>query len=222
MLTRIRDLPGVEAAGGTSFLPLEGWSTSEFRFDGREDVPVEELPSFEYDIATPGYFRAMGVRLISGRPVLDTDRADGAPVVVVNQALARRVWPDDNPIGKQVGVFKAGSVIWSEVVGVAADVRHHGVSAAPPKVYIPHRQLDWDYALIPMRIVVRAAAGDALALTPDIRGLVRQLDPDPPVLTAQSLASWSTYSTRARASIRCCYWSSRSAPSHFQALACTR
>lgn len=188
LLERMRTLPRVSAVGATSFLPFEGWNSSEFVFEGQENLSVEELPEFEYDVVTTGYFAAMGIPIRSGRAFSTTDDDEAQPVVVINEALAHRAWPNESAIGKRIGMYGSGGNRWYHVVGVAGDVKHQGLeSATNPKVYHPVRQLPWEYS---MQIVVRAAAGEPMDYAPAIRTFVKEFDSEPPLVQTYSLELW--------------------------------
>jgi hypothetical protein len=143
-----------------------------FWIENREVPPGEEV---DFRIATAGYFAALDIP-VRGREFDAGDREDGVPVAVVNQALARRWFTGENPLGRRIKV--GGGRGWLEIVGIAGDVRHRGLQVEPrPEVFVPFRQ----YASYgTMNLVVRAAGSSASTIAL-IKDVVHQLDPDQPV-----------------------------------------
>lgn len=188
LLERTRALPGVKAAGAIQPLPMGGdqWITS-LHLEGRPEPPPAERLFGEYKSATPGYFAAMGIRLLKGRVFTDRDVRDAPRVVLVSDTLARRYYPDEDPIGKR---FAFGTSIdddkddvqW-EIVGVVADVAHERLDGeARPAFYVSAWQHPWGF----LSLVV-SAEGDLGALATAIRKEVRTLDPDVPVYRVRTL-----------------------------------
>ena len=134
-----RGTPGVEVAGVTDLLPLDG--TRSWAIAGRgQSFPRGQFPEGFARMASDGYRQAMGLRLIAGRDLTPDDGPTGEPVVVVNQTLARTIWPGQDPIGQFLIADGLGTRE-RRVVGVVADVRHKALEAAAgPEMYIPIRQ----------------------------------------------------------------------------------
>jgi putative ABC transport system permease protein len=127
---------------------------------------------------TPDYFKTMGMRMIAGRELTPTDRADAPPVVVINEAMAKRLWPGVNPIGHTLRMF-ASKNDWVTIVGVVNNVRAHGFEGDPPMaMYFPVSQAATSAYVIPraMSIVVKAS-GRAESLIASVRTTVRSIDP---------------------------------------------
>src|SRR5207237_466211 len=129
VLARLRELPGVEAAGATTFLPLSGWSgVRAFEVEGRPAPSPADRPQAQIEMVDEGYFRAMRMPIARGRGIDARDVASSPRVVVVNQALARRIFGDEDPIGHRIDMRLRqqgpGAVApdWREVVGVVGDV----------------------------------------------------------------------------------------------------
>jgi putative ABC transport system permease protein len=186
LLAATRALPGVEAAAAVSGLPpVRDINANDTEFEGVE--VGDDLPANVdyYQIVTDGYFRAMRVPLVAGRGFRATDTAESPPVVVVNQALAERFYPGQDPLGKRIrrGWF-GDEEPWYTVVGVAADVKQAGLDEpAGTELYFLHPQWDNVEGLNPPRtlyVIVRTA-GDPLALAPGVRDAVRRLDPALPI-----------------------------------------
>jgi len=181
-------VPGVAAAGAVSMLPFTGYSQLPFHID-RPGSTQKELPWFQIDMVTPGFFQAMGIPLRSGRTFNKGDRAGALPVIIVNETLVHRFWPNENPIGRLLGRAEPdGGIEWRTVVGVVGDVRHNSLTEpASPKVYVPYVQSDWPFE---MTMIVRTDRGTPTSLTGPIRGVIRGMESDPPVVQVSSLEDW--------------------------------
>jgi putative ABC transport system permease protein len=171
-------LPGVEAAGAVRILPLSrtigDWS---IRFEGRPYVPAEN-PNADYQAVTPGYFEAMGLRLVRGRALTAADREDAPLVAVVNETMAARYWPRQEALGQRF-MMGTDDKPWLTIVGVLRQVRHNAIVEEPrPEMYVAHAQLPVHIGSAPrgMALVVKARQ-DAAALVPALRATVRGLDP---------------------------------------------
>ncbi|HEY6985606.1 MAG TPA: ABC transporter permease [Rhodanobacteraceae bacterium] len=140
--SRVRGLPGVDKAGAVTPLPLDGnWDMAGFHVRDRPELGAE-APEFDRIFATPDYFSTLRIPLRSGRLIADTDRLDQPPVALINEALARREWPGESPIGKQIQLGdRDEKAPWITIVGVVGDVREHSLDLAPvPQVYLAHAQ----------------------------------------------------------------------------------
>jgi predicted permease len=174
LIRRLEALPGVLAVGGGKTLPFAGGGEPySFTIPGRTGALAELQPQAGAFIVTPGYFRALGIPVLSGRAFTDRDGADSPPALVVNRALARQVWPGEEAVGKTLLLGDAAI----EVVGVVGDVRSDGLAADPGgAVYVPA-------ALAPrstVKLFVRTA-GDPLALAAAAREAIWQVDRDQPI-----------------------------------------
>lgn len=185
MATELDALPQVEVIGFGSTTPLRrsGFQL-ELKVEGRPQNPGEPIPTAEYRTADPSYFRASGIRLIEGRELLSTDRADGEKVVVINQTLATRLWPDQSAVGRRLAwtgdVLRFIGMAENEfrtVVGVVADTKDGGLDAAPiPAVFTPAEQ-----SIFPSTSIVMRANVDAASLAPTAREIVRSIAPAQPI-----------------------------------------
>jgi putative ABC transport system permease protein len=175
--SRIAALPGVEAVGAISFLPLTGdRSASGFTVPGRPAPPKGAEPVGDMRAVTPGYFRAMGIPIKSGRPLTDADLANTPSVAVVSETLARTFWPNESAVGKFID-YDWVAPQHVQIVGVAGDVHHEGVDKAPfMEIYRPLPQ----FVYSGMTLVVRVA-GDPATIAKPIRDAVRSVDHDQPV-----------------------------------------
>jgi putative ABC transport system permease protein len=175
----VRALPGVVAAGAVLVRPFQFGAIGndgEFIVEGQdgERASFERNPRLNLLSASPGYFRAMGIRLLGGRDFSDADDEKAAPVVVISQSLARRAWPGQDPLGKRLwttGRKQANGVPpWQTVVGVVADTRYREVQSGRFDLYESYLQ---GWANVP-NLAVRVAS-DPRALVPAIRQQVEQL-----------------------------------------------
>jgi putative ABC transport system permease protein len=186
LLERVGALPGVRGAGaiGSIFLSNTPNSTT-FTIEGRPRTPDQGSVEVPLDPVTPEYFRAMGIPLVRGRTFTAQDGPTAPPVVVINENMARRFWPGEDPVGKR---FKYGDdgesgAPWMTVVGVVGDMRRTGYDAPVRyETFLPYAQ----NPSARMTLVVRTA-GDPLALVTTARGAVRAIDPDQPVYAVKSM-----------------------------------
>jgi predicted permease len=142
MLNRIAALPGVSAAATITNLPLEAGPDLPFV---REGQPGDSDTSAKYRVASPAYFRTVQVGLRTGRFFTDMDRENTTPVVIINDAMARQYWPNQNPIGQRIIIGKDMGPQFSDqprlVIGVVGSIREDGLDrGAPPEMFIPDRQ----------------------------------------------------------------------------------
>jgi predicted permease len=170
---RLRAVPGVTHVGGSSLLPMSGFSSIlSFSVEGAPPPPSNVNPEIAVASVTPQYFDAIGTPLMAGRMFEAQDRSDAPPVVLINEAAVQRWFSGENPVGRRVNV---GGL--REVVGVVGDVLHRDPGTPPgPQLYVPYDQR----TTRTLRIVVRAQ-GDPLALVAAIRREVRALDANLPL-----------------------------------------
>ncbi len=184
LMRRLGELPGVAAAGAITRLPLDtGWGSGPVEAEGMA-LPGGEPLMAGFRRTAGGYFRAMDIPLRAGREPGPGDRADSPPVAVVNEALARQLWPGREAVGGRFRVASSPDNPWIEVVGVVGDVVYDSLgSTATPEVFLPHAQAPTDW----FQIVVRTER-DPLALAGAVRQAVRELDRDLPVVDVRPLA----------------------------------
>ena len=207
LVRRVAAIPGVAAAGINSALPLEGGgSEAGVIVEGRPIVANKAEAPTLFQSASPGYFRAMGIRLLRGRYFTDTDTRSAAPVVIVDESLVTRLFPGEDPIGRRISFeFQGGghglanaTPTWREIVGVVVHVRHYGIAAEPPYVqlYTPAGQLPiyYEQRRPGMALVARTSlSSDALAAA--IRREVARLDADVPVYGVQTMTAYLAQNT---------------------------
>ena len=183
LLARIEALPGVESAGATLALPIEGrvWNTS-FKIDGRAAGRLSEQPQADARIVSNNYFDVMKIPLRSGRYFSEHDTKDSPHIAVINEVLAHLYWPNEDPVGRfiEMAAFGAGHC---QIVGTVADIRQTNLSDGPaPGIYIPYTQEP-----MPWQTLVVRTKNDPMALAGLIRHEVAALDPEQPVARVATL-----------------------------------
>ncbi len=188
MLQQLQAMPGVQAAGVITQLPLvtQGLSFS-FSMEGQPPLPSADLPQAAFRVISQDYFRAMGIPLMRGRSFTPQDTADAQGVAVINRTMAERFWPGQEPLGRR---FKIGSSDnpnpWLVVIGVVGDVRQTSLDQTlKPEMYVSHLQ-DRRFFAIPRDLVVRTT-GDPLAMAAAVRGEIWKLDKDLPLFRVQTM-----------------------------------
>jgi putative ABC transport system permease protein len=186
LLARTRALPGVTAAAAVTTLPLGGDVDGYgLHLPARPLAHPEDAPSADRFVVTPDYFAAMRIPLVAGRPLGADDRQGGPAVAVVNETLARALFPAGDAIGQQVALGPPTAVPRT-IVGVVGDVRHQGLDRPVEyQVYVPQAQ--WIWAETALTLVVRGA-GDPAASARAVRAIVTDLDPAQPVTNVVPLA----------------------------------
>jgi putative ABC transport system permease protein len=183
LVDRVAVLPGVEAVGAVSALPMSPLGIDfdlPIRIEGRESLSMAEQPRAGYRAVVPGYFEALDIPLVRGRLLDRFDREEGRPVMVLNESAERLLFPGEDPLGRILGVPMAGTI---EIVGVVGDVRHGGLDAPPgPEVYVAFE----NFPVRDMHLVAHGAA-DAAALTAAIREEIGAIAPALPVTRVTSM-----------------------------------
>jgi len=176
LLERTTTMPGVQAAGTINMLPMQLWGTNgDIYIEGDPPYPPGREPIAELRMVSPDYFRALGIPLVAGRFFDARDQWAAEPVIIINQALARRYLPNQNPVGKRLG--RDGNT-WMTIVGVVADVRQSGLTQdSRPETYTPSAQPTSFGSHSSASLVVRTST-DPNALVAALRNEVRNLDPN--------------------------------------------
>jgi putative ABC transport system permease protein len=194
-LARLRAVPGVEAVGTTTYLPLSGWyGEATVAVEGRPSAPPGQEAQAQYRMIQGDLFGALGTPLLRGRPFGGEDRADGPKVAIVNETFVRRHFAGGDAVGRRIDFNLDSDVpgpVWREIVGVVADVRQHGLVKEPaPEVYLP-------FAQEPVSLIGYAvrAAGDPGALAGPLRQAIWQVDKDQPVSYVLPLATMAAETT---------------------------
>ncbi len=188
LLPRLRSIPGVRDVGAVLSLPLSGGNiVLSFEIAGRPPVPPAQQPAIQVRVATPEYFRTIGIPLERGRMFNDLDREGTQPVVLLTKAAVRQYFPNEDPIGKRItlgwgrgpGTPRAGG----EVVGIIGDVKDAGLNEAdPPQLYMPYRQ----WPVQSMSIVVKTGIPPA-SVTDAVRREVYAVDASMPISNLRTL-----------------------------------
>jgi len=173
LLDRLAALPGVESVAATSILPAQGGSGTTYAIDGRPKPDADKAPHAQFRVITPGYLRTMRYRLVRGREFTEQERFGGADVVLVNEAFAKKNWPNVEAIGKRIIIDTPAGATQREIVGVVGDVREFGAeSDIPDMMYFsawqrPQRALSYvlrskyDPATLANAVRAQLAAVDA-------------------------------------------------------------
>jgi predicted permease len=190
LLDRLRALPGVEAVGGASQIPLDqniSGTAHEI-----EDIPTasgELPPMFWYKYATPGYFEAMGISVVAGRAFERADHEGNHGNIIVSRALADRLWPGEDVLGKRIRIAgDTAEVGWERIVGVVEDTRDHGLREDPVQV-VYHAmvgpRVDEGYHLTDLSYAIRAESPTQLVGT--VRRIVQEMNPNLPLAGIQTI-----------------------------------
>jgi putative ABC transport system permease protein len=184
---RVATLPGVTDVGATRLLPLTGtigdWGILP---EGRD--PAEGSGQADWQVVTPGYAEAMGMVLVRGRTVTETDRLDAPPVAMINETMAERYWPGEDALGKRFLIGAPNNPRFT-VVGILRDVRHNQVvEETRAEMYVPHAQFELMSGTPrrAMTLTIRTA-GSPMALAGPLREQVRAIDPNIPVAEVRPL-----------------------------------
>lgn len=192
---RLRALPGVNAVGAINMLPI-----AISGMNGPVSLPdrvmrPEEKPLAEFRTITPGYLESVSMRVLAGRNVELRDRLNTPRVVLVNETLARQLWPGQQEsavVGRQLGLSWDGAGNWREVIGLVRDIRSRRLEAPPTaEVYVPHAQFPVRTMSFTMRV-----AGAPAALVPSVRLALAELDPQLPLAAVRSFAEVVESATR--------------------------
>jgi putative ABC transport system permease protein len=180
LIERIKNLPGVKSVAGINPLPLSNSNVSyRFVVEGAPFVPLADRPYAGVRVVTPDYFQTMSIPNLKGRSFTEQDRENTPSVIIINEALASRYWPNQDPIGKRLGFLEedSGKQVWREIVGVVGNVRHKALEIeVMPEAYFPYKQSPANF----MSLVVRTAS-DPVSMVPAIRSQVLSVDKDQPV-----------------------------------------
>jgi putative ABC transport system permease protein len=178
LLERIHSLPGVARAGAAVTLPIGGDDFStQYIADGAPLPPPGQEPSAGWQIVSRGYFDAIGMRVLSGRGFHGMDSAGSAPVVIVNETLARQAWTGADAVGRRVRFSRDTADPWRTVVGVVSDMRHRGPGApVRPEIYQPLAQRSFSS----MAFVVRTSVPPQ-SVVPLIRAELSAIAPAVPI-----------------------------------------
>ena len=200
LLTRVRALPGVQAATAATILPLGagvGW-VKFFSIEGRTETSMDKVPAIPYALVSPDYFRTFGITVRQGRSFTTEDKSNSQPVAIINEALARRFFPNEDPVGKTIWMGPPENLLPPElqgagrfprrlIIGVVSDVKGGSLNQPTPAlVYAPFTQYrgeGWSNSLM-LAVQTSIPPHD---LTPAITQQVLALDPDQPVASVRTM-----------------------------------
>lgn len=191
LMQRLRSIPGVTAAAGSIPLPLSD-NNYVITFNMLDHpLPKASQPYANFAVVVPGFFEAMQMPLLRGRTFNDHDERDGNPVMIVNQAFAKKYYPNEDPIGRKVEIGAGEGPARKrfkirEIVGIVGDIRSSNLTKAPqPAYYVPLPQLMFG----PPTLVIRTQ-GDPSSITTEVRKTLTSMDPDVPLYTIRSMEDY--------------------------------
>jgi putative ABC transport system permease protein len=191
LIERVTHTPGISAVGATAGLPFSDDFVTSLSIDGRPIVPAAERPSVNYYSVSPGYFPAIGIRLIRGRLFTERDAPDAPRVCLVNETFARQFFPGEDPLGRRIQVDMGGGDAWREIVGVVVDTRQYGLRGdTTAQVYDPYGQRSFSA----MVLIVRTA-GDPSTVASALREAARAIDPAVPIGPVRTLDDFVAQAT---------------------------
>jgi putative ABC transport system permease protein len=184
---RLAALPGVEAVGMVSELPLSGQpNDAPFRVEGRPTAKPEDLYDADARTVNQHYLQAMRIPLLGGRGFTEQEVQQSAPVAIVSAALVREVFPTETPLGKRIVLDYSNQAF--EIIGIVGDIHHRSLEQAPfPAVYFPSYERSF------VNLTLRTAT-EPLSLAVAVRQQVQALDPDQPVANLKAMTQWQAES----------------------------
>jgi predicted permease len=177
VLQRIKTLPGVKSVAATINLPLVGTWGMGYRVTGHDNAPNQIADNANI---TPNYFRTMGISVLQGRDFSESDRTDGPEVIIISEALARRHFPNENPLGQTIDAGRK-----REIVGVVADVKPRGLELeVKPQIYLPYAQKPTIASFVTFTI---STEPEPHSLAGSVEKEIRNLDKDLPVANVRTM-----------------------------------
>jgi putative ABC transport system permease protein len=185
-------IPGVTAVGAANHLPLGNAENAySFSIVGRPPYPQGQEPNASFSQVTPGYFKAIGIPILRGRPIGEQDLPNAPRAVVVSHSFVRQFLPNENPIGKQIEITDGDGV--RTIVGVAGDIRFSSLLEPPaPMFYVAHAQS------LTRRLQFVVRAPNASSLGPSLRAAMRKIDREQPILAVRTLEAMRAESLASR------------------------
>jgi putative ABC transport system permease protein len=184
-IEHLKSLPGVQSAGAVLSLPLGGDTFNVGRSYIREGHPAtpEESGNAAYLVVTPSYFQTLQIPLLAGRPFNDEDSAKTPQVLIVNESMARQLWPGESPIGKRITIWR-DEKFPREIVGVVGDTKRSLDNEAGQQMYVPYAQ---DTTWTGMSLVIRSQ-GEPASLAGTVRNEIHALDKGIPVFNVKTMS----------------------------------
>ena len=189
VLENLRELPGVESAAMVMSLPLSGASMNRgFRVEGRPDPKPDENVAMDFQIISSDYFSTLQIPIRHGRGLTGADNENSERVIVINETMARRYWPNEDPLGKRMAIGDSSKdTAWRTIVGVVGDNRHASLSELPvPTGFISYRQ---DLESWPRMGFVIKAKSDAASLSLPVHKALAAVDPTQPVYAIEPMSN---------------------------------
>jgi len=190
VLHRVEQLSGVQSAAVVTDIPLSGDIDAEgFSIEGRQDPAPDRKLSWNVNIVGPGYLRTLGIPLLKGRDFTERDSASAPLVALINQSLARKYWPSQDPIGARISSDKK---TWATIRGVVGDVRQGGLGAEPvPEVYLSYLQdpFAWPY----LTMLVHTSV-DPMKLVASIQSAIWSVEKDLPITSIKTMEQIRSHS----------------------------
>ena len=188
VIERVKNLPGILAAGTTTNIPLEREIAydSVFNVEGRPPSNPNDVPITSHRLVSPDYLKTLGVTLIKGRLIDESDRVGKSPVVVISEELARQGWPGEDPLGKRIKRVRGDQNFpWMTVIGVVKDVKEDLFNYRVNRAvwYVSYAQLENNF---PVNLVVRTSS-DPASVTTAVREAVHAIDPDQPISNVMTM-----------------------------------
>jgi putative ABC transport system permease protein len=187
VLERVRALPGVKQAGFTSALPLT-WKGGTTGFTPENIVlPRGLVNDANNRVVSPGYFEAMRIPLRRGRFLDERDGPQALPVALINETMAKRFWPNVDPLGRRFQHYGSGP--WIQIVGIVGDVRQMGLNEPPrQEMYFPYWQAEKNW-MVPRDLAIRTD-GDPKALVASVKRTIASIDQDQPISDIKTMDQW--------------------------------
>ena len=177
-------MPGVESVAAVNYLPLGGSNSSDiFLIEGLPEPPPGQEFIGRYRVCTPDYFQTMGIPILKGRAFTEQDKVDAPRVVIVNETLAQKYWPNQDPINKRMrftGPLEKNP--WIQVVGVVKDVKHDLSLPMSSDYYLPQNQDTWS-----SMVLVAKTKTEPMSMAAPIRQQVWAIDKDEPVFDVRTM-----------------------------------
>jgi putative ABC transport system permease protein len=183
-IENVRAVPGVQSAALVRAVPFSGnGGLTGYAVEGKPAPDPAQLPQARFHLVTPDYFKTLRIPLLKGRDFTDRDDLQTPLVAVINETLARREWPAEDPVGKQFTTPNTRGPI--TVIGVVGDTKHYtATEAASPQLYVAHYQVPLIFASLVARV-----SGPPMNITNDVKKAIWAVDKDQPVWTVRSLES---------------------------------
>lgn len=201
LLARLTALPDVASATISRGIPFFGWAGQGFVTGDNPDVASADMPDANVLAVAPQYFKVLRIPLKKGRLFSEHDTDAGLRVAIVNQALADKEWPGEDPIGKRVKVGWTNAP-WMTVIGVTGNVRTEGPEENfAPEIYTVYTQHPW--FLTPRDVLIRTKTANPLSIVPEVRDLIRKMDPNQPIADIRTLEAVASQPLAVRNFLTC-------------------